>query len=207
VSPFIVFEGIDGAGKTTQARALAARLRRRGVPTRLVREPGSTRLGESVRRILVGRRKGLTPYAELFLFAAARAQLVEEVVRPALQQGAIVIADRFSPSTWAYQGSGRGLSPGALACIEEIATQGLQPDLVFLLDVPPEVALQRKGIRLDRIEQEGLAFLESVRARYHALAAAAPDRWRVLDGTTAVPVLKDRVWKEVSARFALTRTR
>lgn len=203
MSPFIVFEGIDGAGKTTQARALVARLRRQGRRVQLVREPGSTGLGERVRRILLSRKTSLVPQAELLLFAAARAQLVGEVVRPLLDAGVMVIADRFTPSTWAYQGSGRGLSAEALRCLEEIVTHGLEPDLVFLLDVPAEVALQRKGVLLDRVEREGLAFLESVRQRYHALAEATPARWRVLDGTAPIEALKQRVWAEVSARFPL----
>lgn len=144
MAPFIVFEGGDGSGKTTQARALFRRLQSQGCPALLTHEPGGTPLGESIRRRLKARRD-VSPLSELFLFAAARAQLVQGVVDPALRDGITVVCDRYAASTVAYQGYGRGLDLGLIDQVNRAATGGLSPDLIVLLDLPPELTLTRKG--------------------------------------------------------------
>ncbi|MFW6732448.1 MAG: dTMP kinase [Synechococcus sp.] len=177
---FLVLEGIDGCGKTTQLQALADWLPGSGLmpPTaRLVctREPGGTPLGRALRSLLLMPPEGAAPVSrtELLLYAADRAQHVETLVRPALAAGHWVLSDRFSGSTAAYQGSGRGLDPGLIATLERIATDGLRPDLCIWLDLPPALAWSRRqaeGSPEDRIEAEGLAFLERVRQGFAALA-------------------------------------
>ncbi len=141
---FIVFEGGDGSGKSTQARSLNRRLRRRGLPVLLTREPGGTPAGESIRRWLKGRLI-LQPLSELLLFEAARTQLVASVIRPGLDGGSTVISDRHTASTMAYQGYGRGLDLGLIRQLNQIATGGLVPDLTVLLDLPAQIGLSRRG--------------------------------------------------------------
>jgi dTMP kinase len=181
----ITFEGIDGSGKSTQARRLADALEAAGRRVVRVREPGGTALGERVRALLLDPAAAITPTAELLLFGAARAQLVDEVVRPALAAGAVVVADRFYDSTTAYQGGGRALfDPAWLDAFHAHVTGGLAPARTYLLDVPVEVALARRaGQADDRMEAGGAAFFERVRAAYLAAAARHPDRVVVLDGT------------------------
>ncbi len=184
----MVLEGPDGAGKSRAAAALVGALRDAGHPVTAVREPGGTPLGEALRDILL--RAGVvdrTPVADALLFSAARAELVSEVIRPALASGAIVVSDRYATSTAAYQGYGGGVDLDQLAALERLATGGLRPDLVLLIDVPVEAGLARRaagGRGETRFEEHfGLAFHARVREGYLALAAADPARWRILDGT------------------------
>lgn len=182
---FVTVEGPEGAGKTTQAARLARFLEGRGRSVTLAREPGGTELGERLRSILLERRSAGTilPRADALLFNASRAQLVDEVIRPALERGDIVIATRFTDSTLAYQGYGLGLPLDELRAVERFATGGLVPARTVLLDVPVEVGLARKGIR-DRTRFESAydrAFHERVRAGFLELARSEPERIRVVD--------------------------
>ena len=181
----VTFEGIDGSGKSTQAERLAGALRARGRRVRRVREPGGADLPERVRALLLDPALHIADRAELLLFSAARAQLVDETIRPALGAGETVIADRFYDSTTAYQGGGRGLAdPAWLADFHAFVTGGLVPDRTYLIDVPLAVAARRRaGARADRMEASGEAFYTRVRMAYLALAAREPERVVILDGT------------------------
>lgn len=206
---FITFEGGEGAGKSTQLRLLAAWLQGNGFAVRTTREPGGTPLGEVARALafkpalsrrfyneLTGEHWQKTdPLAELFLMSAARAQLVGEVILPALERGEIVICDRFDDSTLAYQGYGRGLDLRVLRTVNAIATRATRPDLTVLLDVPPESGLARKRGEQgrDAIGGESLAFHRRVREGFLALAAADAERWLVVDGTLPVENVQDRI--------------
>jgi dTMP kinase len=194
---FIVFEGGDGAGKSTQARALVRRLRRRNYSVLLTHEPGGTSLGESLRRTLKG-RQALSPLSELFLFTAARAQLVEDVIHPALQSGVNVICDRFTASTVAYQGYGWGLDLDLIHQLNLVATGGLSPDLTILLDSPVETGLARIGSADgDAFHLAPQEFHERVRQGYLAQAAQDPARWLVLDATQTRRELAQEIWAKV----------
>ena len=174
---FVTFEGIDRSGKTTQARLLCEAL----APDALgVREPGGTEAGERIREILKDPAVELSPRTEALLFAAARAELVEQVIRPALEEGRTVVSDRFLDSSLAYQGGARGLGVEEVGRINRFATGGLAPDLTVLLDLTSEAAAARSG-QLDRFEDEGRALQERVAEAYEELAAADPGRWRRID--------------------------
>ena len=183
-------EGPDGAGKSRAAGRLAEHLRARGVAVTLTREPGGTRLGEQIRALLLDRDAAeRVPEADALLFSAARSQLVQEVIRPALDRGDVVVCDRFAASTLAYQGYGAGVDLESLRLMESLAVDGTRPDLVLLLDTPVEVGLGRRGIgdpaeltRFEDASRHDLAFHERVRRGYLALAEADPERWRVVDG-------------------------
>lgn len=183
-SLFITFEGGEGSGKSTQAKLLYHRLLKLGREALLTREPGGTALGTRIRGILKRQLDTpVTPSAELLLFAASRAQIVAEVIRPALENGVTVICDRFADSTTAYQGYGRGIDPGTIATLNSLATGGLTPDLTVFLDIAPDRGLSRKkGIAADRFEQEAVAFHARVRDGYLELAKSEPKRWLVVDG-------------------------
>jgi dTMP kinase len=200
LASFIVFEGGEGCGKSTQTRALYRRLSKDGFRAVLTREPGGTRLGERVRRHL--KRTGetrISPLAELFLIATARAQLVSEIIRPELEKGKTVICDRFTPSTLAYQGYGRGLNTDALREVNDIATDGMSPDLIVLLDIPIEDGLGRKKSKeRDRFESESLAFHARVRRGYLDMAKADPERWLVVDGRLPKKEIEEMIWGKVS---------
>ncbi len=196
---FVSFEGGEGSGKSTQAAALAARLEAAGRSAVRLREPGGTPLGEALRDLLLHNGSEITPEAELLLFLAARAELVRRLVRPALDAGKLVICDRFSDSTLAYQGYGRGLDLAAIRPLDAWATGGLVPDLTLLLDLPIEAGRARRTGVADAFERQEAAFHERVRQGYLALAAAAPGRWLVLDGTESVSAIKGRVWARVEA--------
>src|SRR4051812_20235335 len=188
---FVTFEGIDGSGKTTQAALLAEWAAANGHAVVAVREPGGTPLGEAVRELLLDGPE-MTPWAEATLFAAARAELAERVIRPALERGAWVICDRYVDSSLAYQGSARGLGVEEVRELNAAATAGLTADLTFVLLVDPEVGLARRGDRPDRIEREDAEFVRRVDAGYRELVAASPDRYVVLDGALPASELAER---------------
>lgn len=175
---FIVLEGVEGAGKSTQARLLDQWLGGLGLSHTLAREPGGTPVGEAIRRVVLDRGDlTMPPETELFLILGARAAFTRDVVRPALDRGEIVIADRYDLSTFAYQGFGRGLELEGVRMANEMATGGLRPDLYLVLDLPAEAGLKRKGGvgSGDRIEREGLSFLSRVRDGYRSLAGEIPE--------------------------------
>lgn len=201
---FVTFEGPEGGGKTTQARRLAAALRATGRAVILAHEPGSTRLGEAIRRLVLApaEPEALSSRAEALLFAAARAQLIEEVIRPALQRGDIVICDRFSDSTLAYQAGGRGLPVDAITEIIAFATEGLRPEVTFLLDLEVGQGLARKsGDTADRLEAEAIRFHQAVRETYQSLARQEPERLVTLDATRPPEEIAQEVFKIVRQRL------
>jgi dTMP kinase len=197
---FISFEGTDGAGKTTQLRLLTARLEAAGQRVLCTREPGGTPLGEQLRALILPQADTTNdPVAELLLLNAARAQLVAQVIRPALADGVIVLADRYADATLAYQGYGRGGDLAELRTIIAIATRGLQPDRTFLLDLPIDTSLHRLTTRgadnfFDRMGPE---FRQRVREGFLELARAEPQRWVVVDGTQPVEQVAERIWESV----------
>ena len=196
----VSFEGIDGSGKSTQARLLVERAKTEGWHPLLVREPGGTGLSERVRSLLLDRDAHILPRAELLLFSAARAQLVDEVVVPALDAGRLVVADRFYDSTTAYQGAGRNLADAAwLRDFHAFVTDDIAPARTYLVDVPLDVAAARRGGERDRMEGAGDDFFARVRTAYLALADAEPDRIRVLDGTHPVEDLHAEIVRDVTA--------
>jgi dTMP kinase len=185
---FITFEGPDGGGKTTQVQQVALALRVRGYRVLLTREPGGTTIGDKIRDILHDREHAeMHPHTELLLYNASRAQLIQEVIRPHLQAGGLVICDRFYDSTLAYQGYGHGLNLDTLRTIIEFATGGLRPDLTFLLDIAAEDGLQRRlsavaqGEEWNRLDDMALTFHRRVRDGYRQLMAVEPERWVQID--------------------------
>ncbi|MDA1128299.1 MAG: dTMP kinase [Chloroflexi bacterium] len=198
---FVVFEGGDGSGKSTQARSLFRRLRNRGIKALRTHEPGGTPLGQALRRLLKS-GEPMAPISELMLFEAARAQLVQHVIRPFLDQGGVVIADRFTSSTIAYQGYGRGLDRELIERLNREATGGLEPDLTVLLDLPVETALARKGgadggKTEDTFDNAPVDFHRKIRRGYSALAASDPEGWLVLDGQRPPEELSREIWAKV----------
>jgi dTMP kinase len=187
---FITFEGIDGCGKTTQLRLLASWLRERGSHVVETVEPGGTEIGRQIRKILLDpANSAIRPRTELLLYFASRAQNVEQVIRPALAEGAVVLCDRFTDSTLVYQGCGRGLDPAIVLDLHRIACGTLQPDITLLIDVDIETSLARARRRNDhssanesRIDEESRDFHERVRRGYMELAASEPHRFIVIDG-------------------------
>jgi len=196
---FITFEGGEGCGKSTQSRLLLKKLEQQSVPVILTHEPGGTSLGNELRKAL--KRKGgssISPQSELLLFAASRAQLVAEVIRPALDEGKVVLCDRFTHSTMVYQGYGRGLDFTAINMVNNMATGYLNPDLIILLDISPESGLARKRSVKDRFELENLSFHRRVRKGYLKMAAAEPDRWLVIDASLPKWKVAKIIWDRVS---------
>jgi dTMP kinase len=198
---FITFEGIEGSGKSVQSRLLVDRLRREGFAVVATHEPGGTALGEHMREIVLLRDDlNVEVRAEALLMCTSRAQLVSEVIRPALHRGDVVVCDRFADSTLAYQGSGRGLDMAQLNSVISFATAGLSPDMTILLDLPVATGLQRKQGQTqawNRFEAEAVAFHERVRAGYRALAAQEPDRWRCFDAARPADMLAEEIWSAV----------
>lgn len=200
---FITFEGLDGAGKTTQAERLRRKLAAAGWTVVATREPGGTPIGDQLRALLLHpEHRDMAPETEVLLYAASRAQLVRQVIRPALRTGAIVLCDRFVDASIAYQGAGLGVGEEAVAAVNRLATGGLRPDLTFLLDVPVEesrrrVRASRAGQGLDRIEQRDSAYFHRVRESFLRLAAAEPGRIRVLDGRLPADAVEQEIWAVV----------
>jgi dTMP kinase len=204
---FVSIEGGEGAGKTVQSRALVSHLEERDASVLYVREPGGTPLGERVRNVVLFTRDiNLSPEAEALLFSAARAQLTKDVIRPALDAGTVVVADRFFDSTIAYQGFGGGASRSQLRAVTEFAVGGTVPDLTFLLDLPASLGVaraQRRSERWDRIESQDVEFHERVRQGFLTMAREEPARWIVLDAT----LTEEEIARRVSARVDQELTR
>ncbi|WP_189067977.1 dTMP kinase [Deinococcus radiotolerans] len=200
---FISFEGPEGAGKSTQLTRLAARLQEHGTPHQLTREPGGTPLGSRVRDVLLDPDLSIDPLPEFLLYSASRAQLVSNVIRPALARGEVVVCDRYADSSLAYQGAGRGLPVNLLREITLAATDGLTPDLTVLLDLDPAVGLDRAARRgqPDRLERADLDFHRRVRAGFLHLAEQTPARFLVLDATRSVDALAGEIWAAAAARL------
>jgi dTMP kinase len=213
LSLFLSIEGGDGAGKSTQAELLMTRLEAAGVDALLVHEPGGTDFGEQVRRLVKGDVER-SPMSELFLFEAARAQLVKDVIRPALEAGQVVVTDRYADSSLAYQGSGRGLDLADVRALNHAATGGLMPDATVLLEITPDRALARvdgsdgsEGRSDDpgqaRFEQEPIEFHRRVADGFRALASEEPGRWFVVDASAAPERVAEKVWSIVSNLLVL----
>jgi dTMP kinase len=200
---FITFEGGEGAGKSTLAKNVFEKLKSEGKDVIFTREPGGTKFGEEIRALLLSKNGfKIGPRAELFLFLAARAQHVEEVLHPALEAGKIVICDRFTDSTIAYQGIGRGLGVGYVSNCAMLATMEVSPDATFIVDIDPVIGLARVGKRtsgaaVDRIEDEGLQFHNTIRQAFRKLAEASPNRITLLDGTLSESKLLELVMERI----------
>lgn len=207
---FLTFEGTEGGGKSTQAVLLARRLRELGHAVRELREPGGTPIGEEIRHTLKHSQANhaMTPEAELLLMNASRAQLVREVIRPALAAGEVVLCDRFYDSTTAYQGYGRGLDLALVRGVVDFAVGETRPNLTLLFLVPPAVSYDRRLARQstlafvrDRFEEADQAFFDRVDLGYRSLAAAEPERVRCVDAVGSVEAVADRVWALVAPRL------
>lgn len=203
----ISFEGSEGSGKSTQIARLAAHLQKSGRDVVSTREPGGTEIGEQIRNIIVHNSKGdeMCAETELLLFTAARAQLVREVIAPALTEGKIVLSDRFLDSSTVYQGIGRNLAADPVNQINRFAVGNVMPDLTIVIDVPTEVSLTRLKQRAtdlpDRMERENIDFYKKVREGYLVLAKGMPERFIVVDGTKTEEIIEKKIWAEVKARI------
>jgi dTMP kinase len=201
---FITFEGGDGSGKSTQMRLLAERLRREGRQAIETVEPGGTRIGEQIRRILLdSRNQDLRATPELLLYFASRAQNVEELILPALERGAIVLSDRFTDSSMAYQGYGRGLGDEAVLALDRMACHGLKPDLTLLIDIDHETSIKRARARQlspseTRMDEQAAEFHARVRQAYLTMAEREPARFRVVDGHADAQTVALAVWEAVN---------
>ena len=210
MSCFITFEGPDGSGKTTQLQILHHYLLRVGYPVLLVREPGGTDIGDQIRTVLHDTRNvSMLPNAEVLLYSASRAQLVGQIIRPALEGGSVVLCDRYAEATMAYQGYGHGLDLKLLRAITAFATGGLRPDLIVYLDVEIEEGLRRKKSSFqagqgewNRMDQKELDFHRRARAGYLQMAAAEPERWFVLDATRPIASLQQSIRRRVRRLLA-----
>ena len=203
----ISFEGSEGSGKSTQIARLAAHFQETKHEVLTTREPGGTEIGEQVRNIIVHNSKGdeMCAETELLLFAAARAQVVREVIAPALMRGAIVLSDRFLDSSTVYQGIGRNLAADPVAQINRFAVGNVMPDLTIVIDVPTEVSLARLKQRAsdlpDRMERENVNFYKKIREGYLVLAKGMPERFIVIDGTKTEDAIAKKIWTEVQGRL------
>lgn len=202
---FITFEGPEGSGKSTQIALLADYLRTAGYAVTTTREPGGTRIGDQIRDCLHDTANtGMAPTTEVLLYAASRAQLVSDVIRPALVERQIVLCDRYADSTLAYQGYGRGLDREMLAMLNAIATGGLTPDLTLLLDIDVRRGLARRrdqGSEMNRLDLEAVEFHERVRRGYHELAASDPVRWRIVDAAGSAEEVQAELRRLVMSQF------
>ena len=206
--PFITFEGSEGSGKSTQADRLAARLQRCSVPCILTREPGGTPIGESVRHLLqfAPHSSNMVPETELLLFEASRSQLVREVIKPALERGMCVIADRFFDSTTVYQGAARKLDREMIERLNAFAVGDCVPDITFVLDVDASTAesrMRREPRRPDRMEQQTDEFYDRVREGYRELATREPERIVLINGSRDPDEIETEIWKKVCSRSSV----
>ena len=204
--PFITFEGSEGCGKSTQVQRLAARLKRAGVLYLVTREPGGTPIGETIRELLqfAPHGGGMTPQTELLLFEASRSQLVRETIKPALESGLCVVADRFFDSTTVYQGVARKLDQQIVERLNAFAVGDFVPDITFVLDVDAETARSRlkRTVRTpDRMEQESTEFYDRVRTGYRELAIRDPHRIILIDGARPADEVENEIWEMISNRF------
>ena len=201
----ITFEGLDGCGKTTQLELEAERLRGQGRAVAATKEPGGTALGRQVREIVLNSTAGpLSAFTDLALMFAARSQHIEEIIRPALQSGTVVVCDRFTDSTFAYQGYGHGITLDTIQTLNTLLCHGVRPDLTLLLDIDPETALQRTVSRNraalqkeTRFEDEGLEFFRRVRQGYQEIAQREPERVRIVDGRDSITAVHERVSRAI----------
>ena len=208
---FITFEGSEGCGKSTQVLRLAARLEQQGMRTLVTREPGGTAIGEKIRDLLqfAPESFAMTPETELLLFEASRAQLVRELIAPALEQGTVVISDRFFDSTTVYQGVARKLSPEIVETLNAFAIGEARPDITFILDVEIQTARQRMLRRVrpvevkDRMEQEPIEFYERVCEGYRELAKAEPARFIVIDGAQTADAIEEQIWSLLQSKIEI----
>jgi dTMP kinase len=203
--PFITFEGSEGSGKSTQAGRVSARLQRCGVPFILTREPGGTPIGETIRDLLqfAPHNSSMTPVTELLLFEASRSQLVSEIIKPALERGTCVIADRFFDSTTVYQGAARRLDREMIGRLNAFAVGDCVPDITFVLDVDAATAATRmqQPRKADRMEQQPTEFYERIREGYRQLAASEPNRIVLINGLRNADAIENEIWKTLSSRF------
>ena len=197
---FITFEGIDGGGKTTQIKQTVAYLEQQGYDVFTTREPGGTPIGDAIRHVLHSHEfTEMNPRTELLLYVASRAQLVAEVIRPKLEQGMIIISDRFADSTFAYQGYGHGLPIDTLKSIVDFATAGLKPDVTLYLDISPEEGLKRRhlaaktGAEFNRLDAKSQAFYQRVYTGYQQLIAEDEKRWKVIDASAEIDVVQANI--------------
>ena len=204
---FITFEGTEGCGKSTQIEALSKRLEALDQNVAVYREPGGTEVGETIRSILQAPSNSgkISPITELLLFSACRAELSEQLIKPALTRGDVVICDRFFDSTYVYQGIGRSLNRSYIEQLKNMSVGSLMPNLTFILDLDAKLGLKRAQSRqsgsLDRIESESISFFEQVRQGYLELANNEPDRFCVIDGSLSVDAIEALIWREVQGRF------
>ena len=214
MSLFITFEGVEGSGKTTQIKRLKRYLKQKGIPYFTTREPGGTPIGEKVRRILLNRAHGeMIALSELFLYEAARAQHVIQVIRPLLKKKGVILCDRFSDASIAYQGYGRKMDPRLVDLLNQMASKGVRPDLTFLLDCPSDMGLRRAVRRdrqkrsnlQDRFEREKIQFHRRVRKGYLSLAKEEPHRIRVIDTREGEQKVFEKIRNTVDALMASKR--
>lgn len=201
---FITFEGLDFCGKTTQANLLVEQLTKTGNEVLLLREPGGTLISEKIRSILLDlRHEEMSAKAELFLFSAARIQLVNQIIRPALQQGKLVICDRFFDSTTAYQGYGRGINLKEVKAINSIAVEGTIPELTVFISVPIAELLRRQAVKkgIDRMESSGNEFYKRVLEGFEEISKIEPNRFVVIDGTASIETIHQNIWNIIIQRF------
>jgi dTMP kinase len=205
---FVTFEGIEGCGKSTQAKRVREMLIESGLDVVFTREPGGSCIGEQIRNILLDpANEEMVPLTELLLYEASRHQHMAEVISPALEAGKVVICDRFFDASTAYQGHARGLSIEDVERLNLIASGGKRPDLTIILDLPAEIGLKRIGKNPDRIEGEGVEFHERVRAGYLKIAAKEPDRVKVVDGSGTIEETFNKVWAPVESLLAQRKVR
>lgn len=202
---FITFEGLDFSGKSTQVGLLAERLSQSGAKTLVIRDPGGTAIGERIRTVLLDREVlDMSDFTELFLFSASRSQLVQEIIKPALKKGTIVICDRFYDSTTSYQGWGRGLSLDAIRAINQVAADGLVPTTTYFIDIPVseiELRMMRQKAGADRMEMSGRAFYDRVRDGFLHLAKDEP-RFEVIDGRLSIAEIQEAIWRRFQRDLA-----